>query len=98
AMHKVAIEKVASYDQELVETGLKNLLAPFGGIKAFVRPGERVLLKPNMLSAKPPEAAVTTHPAILRGVIRLVQEAGAVALVGDEPGFGYLRSIARRSG
>jgi uncharacterized protein (DUF362 family)/ferredoxin len=97
-MNKVAIEKVASYDPELVETGLKNLLAPFGGIKAFVRPGERVLLKPNMLSAKPPEAAVTTHPAVLKAVIRLVQGAGAVALVGDSPGFGSLRAVARRSG
>lgn len=98
AMHKIAIERVASYDSELVETGLKNLLAPLGGIEAFVRPGERVLLKPNMLSAKPPEAAVTTHPAILRGVIRLVQGAGAVALVGDSPGFGSLRAVAKRSG
>ena len=98
AMYRVAIEKVASYDPELVETGLKNLLAPLGGIKAFVRPGERVLLKPNMLSAKPPAAAVTTHPAILKAVIRLVQGAGAVALVGDSPGFGSLRAVAKRSG
>jgi uncharacterized protein (DUF362 family)/Pyruvate/2-oxoacid:ferredoxin oxidoreductase delta subunit len=97
-MQKVAIEKVASYNPEAVEEGLKNLLAPFGGIKALVRPGERVLLKPNMLSAKPPEAAVTTHPAVLRGVIRLVQSAGGVVLVGDSPGFGSLRAVARRSG
>ena len=97
-MHKVSIEKVASYDPELVEIGLKNLLAPLGGINAFIRPGERVLLKPNMLSAKPPAAAVTTHPAILKAVIRLVQGAGAVALVGDSPGFGSLRAVAKRSG
>jgi len=98
AMHKVAIEKVPSYDPQLVEQGVIKLLAPLGGIEAFVRPGERVLLKPNMLSAKPPEAAVTTHPAILKAVIRLVQRAGAVALVGDSPGFGSLRAVARRSG
>lgn len=97
-MIKVALEKVQSYDAETVKTGLAALLANLGGMEAFVKPGERVMIKPNMLSAKPPEAAVTTHPAVLRGVIELVQSAGGVALVGDSPGFGSLRSVARRSG
>lgn len=97
-MIKVALEKVPSYDSDAIKAGLVALLAHLGGMEAFVRPGERVLLKPNMLSAKPPEAAVTTHPAVLRGVIELVQSAGGVALVGDSPGFGSLRSVARRSG
>lgn len=97
-MVKVALEKVESYDSAAVKAGLVSLLAHLGGIEAFVKPGERVLLKPNMLSAKPPEAAVTTHPAVLQAVIELVQGAGGVALVGDSPGFGTLRSVAKRSG
>ena len=35
-------------------------------MKAFVRPGQTVLLKPNLLGGFPPEAAVTTHPAVVR--------------------------------
>jgi len=97
-MIKVALEKVASYDSDAIKAGLESLLEHLGGIGTFVKPGERVLIKPNMLSAKPPEAAVTTHPAVLRAVIELVQSAGAVALVGDSPGFGTLRSVAKRSG
>jgi uncharacterized protein (DUF362 family)/Pyruvate/2-oxoacid:ferredoxin oxidoreductase delta subunit len=97
-MHKVAIEKVESYGSEAVKAGLSSLLGHFGGIGTFVKPGERVLIKPNMLSAKPPEAAVTTHPAVLRAIIELVQSAGGVALVGDSPGFGTTRSVAKRSG
>jgi uncharacterized protein (DUF362 family)/Pyruvate/2-oxoacid:ferredoxin oxidoreductase delta subunit len=97
-MHKVSIERVASYDPAAVQAGLQRLLEPLGGMGAFVRPGDRVLLKPNMLSAKPPEAAVTTHPAVLREVIRLVQGAGGIALVGDSPGFGSLKSVAKKSG
>ena len=65
---------------------------------AFVRPGERVLLKPNMLSAKAPEKAVTTHPEVLRGVIELVKEAGGIPLVGDSPGIGGFRRVAEKSG
>lgn len=97
-MHVVAIEKVESYDPGLVRAGLVRLLEPLGGIGAFVRPGERVLLKPNMLSAKPPDAAVTTHPALLMAVIEMVREAGGVVLVGDSPGIGSLRSVARKTG
>jgi len=97
-MIKVAIEQVESYDFEAVKAGLVALLEHIGGIGAFVKPGERVLIKPNMLSAKPPEAAVTTHPEVLRAVIELVQSAGGIALVGDSPGFGTMRSVAKRSG
>lgn len=97
-MIKVAVEKVATYDIDAVKAGLEGLLAHLGGIEAFVKPGERVLIKPNMLSAKLPEAAVTTHPVVLQAVIELVQSTGGVALVGDSPGFGTLRSVAKRSG
>ena len=72
-----------------------NLL---GGMQTFVKPGERVLIKPNLLKAMPPEAAVTTHPEIVRTVIRLVREAGGVAMVGDSPGMGDLRNVCRKAG
>ena len=97
-MNLVAIERVNVYERDAIKSGVICLLAPLGGIGAFIGPGERVLLKPNMLSAKPPEAAVTTHPEVLRAVIELVQEAGGVALVGDSPGIGGIERVAERSG
>ena len=81
-----------------VKDGLIRLLEPLGGMGAFVLPGERVLIKPNMLSAKAPEKAVTTHPEVLRGVIGLVKEAGGIPLVGDSPGIGSCRRVAEKSG
>jgi len=65
---------------------------------SFVRPGQRVLIKPNMLSAKGPEKAVTTHPEVVRGVVRLVQECGGVPLVGDSPGVGSTFFVAEKCG
>jgi uncharacterized protein (DUF362 family)/Pyruvate/2-oxoacid:ferredoxin oxidoreductase delta subunit len=97
-MYLVAVERVGEYDRELVKAGVIRLLAHLGGMERYVKPGERVLLKPNMLSAKPAEAAVTTHPELLRAVIELVQQAGGIALVGDSPGFGSTRRVAERSG
>lgn len=97
-MHMVSLQKVETYNRNAVKEGIIHLLEPHGGMRAFVRPGERVLLKPNMLAAKPPEKAVTTHPEVLRAVIELVQEVGGVPLVGDSPGIGGLRRVAEKSG
>jgi len=97
-MFTVTIEKADSYDSGSIRAALDALLAPLGGMAAYVQPGERVLLKPNLLSAKPPDRAVTTHPALVREVIRLVREAGGIPIVGDSPGVGGLRRVAEKSG
>ena len=94
----VSLQSVKSYEREEVERGLRALLAPLGGIGAFVRPGQRVLIKPNMLSGKSPEKAVTTHPEVVRAVIAQVLQAGGYPLVGDSPGVGSPRQVARRCG
>jgi uncharacterized protein (DUF362 family)/Pyruvate/2-oxoacid:ferredoxin oxidoreductase delta subunit len=54
-------------------------------MERFVRPGARILLKPNLLAASPLERAVTTHPAVVRAVAELVQAAGGEVLIGDSP-------------
>lgn len=97
-MNRVALEKVREYSRDEVLRGLERLLAHFGGMEAFVKPGERVLLKPNMLYAKLPEAAVTTNPEVVAAVIELVRRAGGKPLVGDSPGVGKLSRVAEKSG
>lgn len=97
-MHTVTIERAEDYQPNVVRQALLRLLEPLGGMGAFVQPGERVLLKPNMLAAKEPGRAVTTHPELLRAVIGMVQEAGGIPLVGDSPGIGGFRKVAEKSG
>jgi len=97
-MNLVTIEKASGYGRDEIKSAVIRLLEPLGGMDAFVKPGEKVLLKPNMLSAKPPEAAVTTHPEVLRAVIELVLECGGLPLVGDSPGIGRCKAVAEKSG
>ncbi|MBN1447317.1 MAG: DUF362 domain-containing protein [Bacteroidetes bacterium] len=52
-----------------------------GGIKAFVKPGNIVFLKPNMSFPNPPEWGSTTHPEVIRTVVQLCEEAGAKRIV-----------------
>lgn len=60
----------------------------------FVRPGQKVLIKPNALLGETPEHAVTTHPALISAVVKEVIKAGGIALVGDSPGNAYANVAA----
>lgn len=97
-MTRVALGRCDSYQRAEVEKALERLLATEGGMATLVRPGQRVLIKPNMLAGKEPERAVTTHPQIVRAVIRMVQRAGGRVAVGDSPGVGTPLQVARRCG
>ncbi len=85
-MSKVSIVKCVDYNRERVSRAFFRAVDLLGGIGAFVKKGDIVLIKPNLLSARTPEEAVCTHPEIVRAAIRLVKEAEGRPLVGDSPG------------
>jgi len=95
---RVCLQAVPSYERAQIEQGLEAVLDPLGGMAAYVTVGQRVLIKPNMLAGKSPEKAVTTHPEVVRAVIRQVQRVGGVAVVGDSPGVGSPLQVAKRCG
>ena len=76
-MSRVYIGRCRSYAQDEVELAIRQAISALGGMERFVQPGQRVLLKPNLLSFKPPETAINTHPAIVQAVAGLVREVGS---------------------
>ena len=86
--YEVAIAKCDSYELEKVRAGVNASLEPIGGLRNFVKEGDRVLVKLNLSMPKPPEAAITTHPAVAQAVVESIQELGATPIVGDAPGGG----------
>jgi len=90
----VGIAQCANYTSSQLAEAVRSVLEPFGGIESFVKPGQKVLLKPNMLSAKSPERAITTHPALVEAVAGEVVQAGAEPFIADSPG-GAIRGINR---
>jgi len=84
-MTKISLIKCSTYNVQAVTEAVRRAVDLLGGISAFVKPGNKVLLKPNLLSAKTPDRAITTHPAVVEAVIILVKEAGGIPMVGDSP-------------
>jgi len=81
----VAIVNCKNYDPASVYPAVHQAVALLGGIDNFVKPESKVLVKPNLLMTIEPEKGVTTHPEVVRAVIKLLKEINCKVIVGDGP-------------
>jgi len=65
---------------------VRAAIEALGGMERFVKRGARVALKPNILTARAPQYAVTTNPAVMATLVKMAYEAGAADVVAfDRP-------------
>ena len=78
----------------------QRAIAALGGIERFVRPGDEVILKPNICVAyHPPEYAATTNPQVVAALVSLCLGAGAKRVrVMDSPFGGTAEEAYKISG
>ena len=96
---RVVLAPCPDYEEEKVYRALREGLGLLGGIGAFAGPGERVLIKPNLVRRADVSRAVTTHPAVLAAVARLLREAGVTDVAaGDSCGIGTAADAAAGAG
>ncbi len=95
----VTLKKHDSYEAGPLKAALADLLVPHGGMASFVKPGDTVLLKPNLVFGRDASKAINTHPGVVRAVAELAREAGAARIqVGDSPGYGTAAAAAKNCG
>lgn len=82
---QVSIVKCATYEFTQVLAAVRSAIDLCGGIENFIKPGSRVLVKPNLLIAKSPDLGITTHPAVVRAAVRILKEIGCTVYIGDGP-------------
>lgn len=95
AKPKVSLVKCLSYAPHEVTDAVAESLCLLGGIGQFIKPGESVLVKPNLLTDALPEACIDTHPEVVRAVIRQLKTVAGKIYCGDSPSaVGQKRDIA----
>lgn len=94
----VSLTRATSYERQELRQKIAEVLAPLGGMAAFVKPGDRVLLKPNLLTGSRPTKECVTRPEIAYCVAQLVKAAGGKPFLGDSPAFGSARGVAKANG
>jgi uncharacterized protein (DUF362 family) len=79
------------------EANLRQALGAMGGIEAFVKPGERVAIKPNCAWDRTPEQGANTDPVLIGELVRQCLSAGASSVTVldnscHDPGRAFTRS------
>jgi uncharacterized protein (DUF362 family)/ferredoxin len=93
-MSEVLFLRRDSYDQEGISSAVEAILTHFGG---FVKPGDKVLLKVNLVAGYEPERRVTTDPSVVRAVLRAVLDSGGRPVVADSPGIDNFAKAAQKA-
>ena len=96
-MEETQVYAASCPDYGQAEGAIRALVEQMGGMGRFVRPGERIVLKANLLRAAPPESAICTHPAVVEAVAKLVKEAGGTPVICDSPGGALHKEAVLRS-
>ncbi len=101
-MSTVSAVSTPSYQYETVYAAVCRHFEALD-VASDLKPGMRVVLKPNLLYGKKPEAGVTTNPAILKAVIRWLTERGQTNIAVAESSGGlfnaeYMKGVYQASG
>lgn len=87
APEKVSAQEASGAFDRNIRSQVRQVMELLGGMGRFVKPGQRVLMKPNLTGPAAWEKGVTTNPALLEALIELALEAGAAKVdVGDGTG------------
>ncbi len=89
----VALDRVTEYDVDTLESVIRSQLSRLGVSNMF--DSKRVVLKPNMVMKKAPEAAATTHPAVLEAMIRILKGRASEIIIAESPGGLYTKETLR---
>lgn len=83
--YDVAVVRCKTYNVEAVKPALEEAVNAVNGLD-FVKSGMKIIIKPNLVSFKKPDAAATTHPALLEALVEMLLARGADVTIGDSPG------------
>ena len=94
-----SLYQVPEYNQEKINLAISKMM---NDLKIYdeLKPNMKVVIKPNLIMAKPLSSPVTTHPAVIRGVTLWLREQGITDITLAESSGGpylseYMKNIYR---
>lgn len=92
-MAKVVVQECGGYEINGLMRKINDGIERLGGWELFVHPGDKVLLKVNLIGPKPSESAAVTHSEFVRAMVRLLKQRECEVWIGDSSG-GAIAGIA----
>ena len=85
-MSKVIIQECTDYSVKYIMTKINDGIEKLGGWEKFVKPGDTVLLKANLIGPKSSDSAAVTHSEFIRSLTRILKNMGCIVWIGDSSG------------
>ena len=96
---KILLRKIDSYRSDHIESFVQESVNLLENKRQLFGPTNKILLKPNLLRGFDPEKCVTTHPALIDAVCRILKDLGINKIdLSDSPAMGSLISVAKKAG
>lgn len=96
-MINVGFTKHDSYTLDL-KNKLEQTVTNAGGLPQSIKRGDSILIKPNLITARPAENCVNTHPLLVKAMIEILLDCGVKVAVGDSPATSAGSDVARKIG
>jgi uncharacterized protein (DUF362 family) len=96
---KILLQKLYSYHTNHIESFVRESVNLLENQRQLFSPSNKILLKPNLLRGFEPGWCVTTHPALIEAVCRVLKDLGINKIdLSDSPAIGSLLTVAKKSG
>ncbi|MCQ2590234.1 MAG: DUF362 domain-containing protein [Treponema sp.] len=97
-----SIYQVPEYKQEQINAAIAKIMAD-QKIAEQLKPEMKVVIKPNLIMAKPTSIPATTHPAVIRGVAQWLKDQGIQNIILAESSGGpylaeYMKTVYKVCG
>lgn len=90
------LKQVKEYREDLIRPAIYEMLDTLG-IAGDLKPGMKVVIKPNLVMAKKPDAPVTTHPLVVKAVADWLREQGIMDItLAESSGGPYTPEYMKR--
>ena len=92
-MPEVSILRTDAYHPQALDAAVQKHFSLLG-VERLIKPGLRVVLKPNLLMRRAPAEATTTHPELVGAVARWLKARGVTdIMLADSPGGPYTKAL-----
>ena len=81
----VSVRSIDTYDEQKITEILREQMNTLGYDNAFFEK-KKVVIKPNLVMKKAPDAAATTHPVVLSALLTVLGERGVSPIIAESPG------------
>jgi uncharacterized protein (DUF362 family)/Pyruvate/2-oxoacid:ferredoxin oxidoreductase delta subunit len=84
-----SVKKCNSYEYSKIKKSLNFCFKELGGLNKFIKKDNTVLIKPNLLMPANPKSAITTHPLIIKVLLKMLKKIGCKIIIADSSAGDY---------